>query len=99
MNCPSEIAEVLLKILAHGLLRIRAAGWSGAGDRCALEADHLHNLPGLLTDFSFDRLRYYWEGERPAFLQRSGEAEAAGFEPLWQKLQRSLSPSTAQAVD
>ncbi len=52
MNCPPEVAEILLEILQNGLLRIRMLGWSDAGHRCAIEADHLHNLPHLLTHFS-----------------------------------------------
>jgi hypothetical protein len=40
-----ELRAVLLNILTTGLLRIRAYGWNGQVDLCALEADHLHNLP------------------------------------------------------
>src|ERR1043166_741489 len=44
MQCPPEIAEIVTQIISMGLLRIRASGWSGNADRCAIEADHLHNL-------------------------------------------------------
>jgi hypothetical protein len=86
MSCPPDIAEVVVKILTAGILRIRAQGWSGDGQRCAVEADHLHNLPHLLSTYSPDLLRYYWEVERPSFIQHSSKADLALFEPLWQDL-------------
>jgi len=52
MTCPTEIAEILTEILRTGLLRIRALGWSGNAERCAIEADHLHNVPDLLAHYS-----------------------------------------------
>ena len=70
MPCPPEIAEVLARMIAEGLLRIRAAGWSGRPDLCAIEADHLHNLPGLIADYSPDQLAYYWTVERPGYSER-----------------------------
>ena len=74
MNCPPELADVLTKLIEAGILRIRSAAWAGDSQRCVVEADHIHNLPGLLTNFSDGALRYYWEAERPAFLaQSSGE--------------------------
>jgi hypothetical protein len=86
MNCPPEIAEILLEILRLGLLRIRLMGWGGDSGRCAVEADHLHNLPALLTNFSPDLLRYYWEAERPGFLSQSENNSLGGFEELWNRL-------------
>ena len=56
MQCPSEIAELVLEILKIGVLRIRAAAWSGDSARCAIEADHIHNLPDLLRDYSAQAL-------------------------------------------
>src|SRR4051794_35947663 len=56
MSCPPEIAAVVLELMETGLLRIRSLGWSGQADRCAIEAAHIHNLPGLLTDDSRERL-------------------------------------------
>jgi hypothetical protein len=86
MNCPSEVSRVLLKILATGLLRIRALGWSNDVERCAIEADHLHNLPALLSDYSDEMLRYYWTTERPAYISHNDANGTAAFEALWTQL-------------
>jgi hypothetical protein len=87
MSCPPEIAEIILKILRTGLLRIRSLAWSGQADRCAVEADHVHNLPDLLSDFSHEMLSYYWDVERPSYLAQIPEADLASWEGLWEELQ------------
>ncbi len=86
MNCPPEIADIITRLIEAGILRIRAAAWAGDSARCAVEADHIHNLPGLLTNFSFETLRYYWEVERPAFLAQSSGASSVPLDRLWQEL-------------
>jgi hypothetical protein len=86
MTCPPEIAAVLLDMLGHGLLVCRASGWAGRSDQCAAEADHLHNLPGLLANYSPDRLRYYWEVERPSFAAACVPDALARWEAHWDRL-------------
>src|SRR6266700_4157289 len=86
MPCPSQVAAVLLDLLGHGILVCRAAGWAGNAENCALEADHLHNLPGLLADFSPERLRYYWEAERTSFAARCDADALRQWEELWDRL-------------
>jgi hypothetical protein len=86
MNCPPEIAAVLLDILTQGLLLARSAGWAGDAQRAALEAEHLHNIPGLLKDFSMERLRYYWDAERPGYARCLTADDHAFWSPLWDKL-------------
>jgi len=88
MQPPSEIAEVLAEILAMGLLRIRAI--SDQPRRVFVEADHLHNLPDLLTHYSLDRLEYYWHAERTCFIERSSDLDIRAFEPMWQRLAAAL---------
>jgi hypothetical protein len=90
MNCPPEIAEILVSILRMGILQIRAAGWSGDSRRCAIEADHIHNLTSLLDHYSPELLKYYWEVERPSFISQVAEADLAGFESLWNRLARQV---------
>jgi hypothetical protein len=87
MNDSSGIADILLEILTTGLLRIRALGWSGDAKRCAIEADHIHNLPHLVTHCDPDRLVYYWEVERPSYVNQTEPAQLAVWEPLWGQLQ------------
>lgn len=91
MTCPPDVAQVLLDILRVAVLRIRAGGWAGDGSRCAVEADHVHNLPALLMDYSDDLLRFYWEVERPSFVRRSRGADLEGYERLWAHLAELVS--------
>jgi hypothetical protein len=87
VNCPPDVAEIVLQIIKTAVLRIRHWGWSDNPGRCALEADHVHNLPDLLARFSSDLLKYYWDVERPSFISQSSPADVAQFEPLWEKLE------------
>jgi hypothetical protein len=99
MQCPSEIATIITEILTTGLLRIRALGWSGANSqRCAVEADHLHNLPALLSDFKPELLAYYWDAERVSFIQRSSPEDVERFEPLWNALSEFVALNANRVV-
>jgi hypothetical protein len=88
MNCPSEVSEIIIEIVQTGILMIRDAGWSGDAGRCALEADHIHNLPTLLKNYSPELLKSYWDVEKPSYLMRLPASEMSGtlFEMLWQRL-------------
>ena len=97
-NCHPEISEILLAILTTGLLRIRALGWSGNAKRCAIEVDHIHNLPHLVTHCDLDGLAYYWEVERTSYINQTDAKQLAVWEPLWRQLQihiETLASSTA----
>jgi hypothetical protein len=64
MECPKQI---LLQILSRALLSIRSYGFSNADSkRCGIEADHVHNLPGLVKSFSYSELRLYQDALRPS---------------------------------
>lgn len=86
MTCPPDIARVIVQILQVAILRIRAGGWREDGARCAVEADHVHNLPALLIDYSDELLRFYWQVERPSFMKRCRPDDLVGYEPLWAEL-------------
>jgi hypothetical protein len=86
MNCPEAIAEIILEILRTGLLNIRASGWTGDAKLCAVESDHIHNLPILLERYSPEMLRYYWDAERTSYVSQVPPARLAVWEPLWQQL-------------
>jgi hypothetical protein len=98
MQCPPEVSEILAKILSVGLLRIRALGWNRDAARCAVEADHLHNLPALLAAFNPELLDFYWRVERVAFIQCSSREEIAAFEPLWAALGDHVGSNNVQAM-
>jgi hypothetical protein len=94
MNCPPELAPILLNILETGLLRIRSLAWSDRADLCAVEADHIHNIPSLLEDYTEDKLRYYWEVERISYIERSGDEHDFVWAPLWERLRLMSQPSS-----
>lgn len=85
--CPPEIAEIIAKILSDSLLQIRGAGWSENPERCAILADHTHNLPHLLVNYSPELLRFYWNVERVAFIADMKGEDLGTFEPLWERLE------------
>lgn len=89
MTCPAPIAEALHQILYYGLVAIRGAGREGDAETCALEADHLHNIPHLIERFSLDRLRHYLEVERRYYLERRSSS-ASIYERSWQVLEEFL---------
>jgi hypothetical protein len=93
MAKPREISEILTEILTTGLLRIRALGWSGEAERCAIESDHIHNVPDLLTHYSPERLGYYWNLERTSYISQTPVSELAVWEPLWRQLQEHIEVS------
>lgn len=97
MQCPQEILEVISDILTTGLLRIRAMDWRERPERCAVEADHLHNLPNLLAHYSPELLDYYWNVERPCFVNNSSPEDIEAFLPAWKSLGEFVK-STKQAV-
>jgi hypothetical protein len=95
MQCPPEIAEIVCAILRTGLLRIRALADAA---RCPVEADHLHNLPGLLASYKPELLDYYWQVERVSFVERCGPGDVQDFEPFWNSLAKHVRPSKNQAL-
>jgi hypothetical protein len=95
MQCPPEIAEIVCEILRTGLLRIRALG---DAHRCALEADHLHNLPTLLANYKPELLDFYLRVERAGFIERSAPEVVEAFEPMWQSLAKHVNPSKSRAL-
>ena len=98
MMCPPELAEIISAILQNGFLRIRVLGSRGDAQRCAIEADHLHNLPVLLCRYSPDLLRFYWDVERIAFQKQTPPNNTKSFESLWLQLERFMKNEMVEAV-
>jgi hypothetical protein len=94
--CPPQIAEIVAAIVQEGFLRIRVEGWAGRAERCAIEADHLHNLPMILSDYRPELLDFYWNVERSGFIAQSEGQELGEFERLWKRLERYV-PSCSRS--
>jgi|SRR6516225_9527783 hypothetical protein len=86
MTCPPEVADILVRIIGEAVIRIRSRGWGGDSAGCAVEADHIHNLPSLLRNYSPGRLTYYWEVERAAFIRESRDQPLTNYHELWDRL-------------
>jgi hypothetical protein len=97
MGCPPSVASILLELTSLGILRIRA--YSHDPTRCVIEADHIHNLPELVRNYSHSLFSFYWDVERPSFIEQTSETDRAAFEPLWDELRdhaESLGVSSAR---
>jgi hypothetical protein len=68
----AEIQKALREILSSGLLRIRG---SDSLDFCEREADHLHNIPFILTDPELELIKNYYLIERCSYLDRLRDEE------------------------
>jgi hypothetical protein len=71
METPPFIQESLLRILKHGLLNIRYYAEGKNLERCAIEANHLHNIPSLLETFSVDLLKFYIDIEMREYVRET----------------------------
>ncbi len=99
MNCPNELCDVLLDVIRIGLLRIRVLAMRGDAAKCAREADHIHNLPSLLTHFSSDLLLFYWNTERVAFVEQSAPNDVEQFQAVWARLASHVGPDKVSGTD
>lgn len=90
MNCPEEIAQILLEILEQSMLNIRSAAHQGKMEQCFQEADHVHNLPSVLSSFSQEKAKYYWDVERTIYAKRSQGNYAKSFDSQWKKLEKFM---------
>ena len=86
MTCPPEVAAILAEILKTGLLQIRNG--SLGPEQMQAEADHLHNLPGLLVDFHAGCFEYYWRTERACYRDRIAPRQVSpAVAALWAELE------------
>lgn len=90
MDCPDQIADVVLQMLEDGIVAARFAAWHNDSKLAAIEASHIHNLPGLLRRYEVEKLDWYWNAERPAYIEAfaghvGGEPEQ--FHKHWRQLE------------
>lgn len=83
------IEELLLKIIEVGLLRIRVLGFDGRARECAVEADHLHNIPTAIMLHSDALVKAYIDTDVPC-LRSNCTWSLEEFAPLWQQLESAL---------
>ena len=81
--------EAYLQILRCALLNTRVLGAKGRAKECAIEADHVHNIPELLITGNAGMEKYYWEVESRIYLEEADPQYAAVFEPFWEILGRA----------
>lgn len=63
---PDKMQVAFLEILRWTLLKIRN---ETNLDVCRLLADHAHNIPEMIGNYTFDKFYYYWHTEKPSFLE------------------------------
>src|SRR5271166_3827485 len=90
MHCPTEIDNILLCILQTGIMRIRTLAWQGRIEFCAIESDHIHNIPNLIMNYSHEKLIYYWDIERPEYVRQVSTEHSDDWVALWQRLGQEI---------
>jgi hypothetical protein len=93
MSREEDIKSLLLSILGTAILRIRSFATLEDRHRIFSEADHIHNLPGLIGNPRPELLCYYFEIERPAFIRQSSNTDA--FESDWLRLSELIAEMRA----
>ena len=56
-------------ILHSGIVGIRMLGYQGLSKVCAIEADHLHNIPNYIGSDKDELHQYYIQVEVPCYLK------------------------------
>ncbi len=89
MNCPENITSILCDILHIALINIRN---SDDGILSSMQADHVHNIPTLLKNYTPTFLRFYLEIEVPIYVRKCHESgrSCKSFEPHWTSLEQIL---------
>ena len=83
MQTPPNIQASVLRILKLGLLNIRSYAEGGELERCAIEANHLHNIPSLLDHFSVELLKFYLDIEMPQYVRETNNQVLEEFRRSW----------------
>ena len=69
MKCPDEINQHLMNILKIGVLNIRSLIAKEQYGLCSIEANHIHNIPALIQDYSPELLIFYLDVEAQQYLR------------------------------
>jgi hypothetical protein len=90
LGYPADVREALAQILEIACLSIRVAARKGDARYCAIEADHIHNLPALLRKFDATKLKYYLDVTRPIYVEALSKLPGTTLDPYqvhWRKLE------------
>ena len=101
-NCPAEVADAITSILRESILLIRMAGSGDDADYCAVEANHIHNLPSLLRSYDRSRLERYLAWARTAYasgFQKRFNRPPAVFMSEWERLENYLRNTKTDAPE
>jgi hypothetical protein len=61
--------QLYIRLLQVGFVVLNQAVESDRKDWLRIELEWLHNVPSLIGDSNFERHRYFWQQERPHYLQ------------------------------
>ena len=88
----TERDSIYVQILHQGLLRIRDSAALGHLQYCAVESEHLHNVPSLIGESNEKRHLYYFSQERAHYLEHVDRSipgvdfTLRRYEELWSRL-------------
>lgn len=99
MRSPDDIQTQLLTILEIGIVNIRSHCWAQRYHLCGVEADHVHNIPDLVENFSADKLAYYLEVEVAQYLREMGGNVRDDLRAPWDALKRRLADLRENPTD
>ncbi|QDT97676.1 hypothetical protein [Gimesia aquarii] len=68
-----ELQKLYIRLLHTGLIEIKTASELDQKEWLKAEINFLHNIPSLLNETNIQRHRYFWEKERPYYLERIEE--------------------------
>ena len=63
------LQKLYIKLLHYGLIEIKTASGLDQKEWLKAEINFLHNIPSLLNETNIQRHRYFWEQERPYYLE------------------------------
>jgi REP element-mobilizing transposase RayT len=99
MRSPDAIQSQLLTILAIGVRNIRFYCESRRYELCGAEANHIHNIPELIEDFSADKLAHYLEVEVAQYLRDLSDKPTGDLRAPWDVLRRWLTEYRSSPTD
>ena len=91
----TELDSLYARLLTVGFIVLKQAALRQDQSWLKAELEMLHNVPSLIGEENAARHQYYWNQERPAYVDwvlTSGDNEAKSrmmtyYEPIWRELE------------